>query len=364
MGRDYHTLLWLKILTDSRLTKSKIIKTYIALGGIDNIFKHSREDYERLSFLKEEDVDALLNDSFSEAQKVYDYMLSEGIGMISIDMQDYPESLLDIPTPPPVLFYRGDKGLLNEKHMVSIVGARTPSSYGKDITDSLSSSLAKSGFCVVSGMADGVDSIAHRGALSACGKTIAVLGSGVDVIYPKENFDLYSNLCKKGLVISEYLPKTRPEKYHFPERNKIIAALSGATCVTEAKEKSGSLITADLCLKYGRKLFAVPGSITSSLCKGTNTLIKNGASPVTDASDIAVFFGKDLAREEKKEENKNLSPEQNLILDAIEEKAVSIDVIKRKTGFSLTDLSTHLLLMELDGLIKQTGAGLYALASK
>ncbi len=198
----------------------------------------------------------------------------------------YPQRLKEIYLPPIVLFYRGNLSLLNQR-AVAIVGSRDHSKYAKDCICELIPVLVNDNIVVISGLARGVDTLAHEETLKVNGNTIAVIGSGLDVVYPPENGKLYDVIAKKGLILSEYPLQSRPLKFHFPYRNRIIAGLSHGVCVIEAKEKSGSLITANLALSENREVFAVPGSIFSIHSKGTNSLIEAGACLVSRSETIA-----------------------------------------------------------------------------
>ena len=198
----------------------------------------------------------------------------------------YPQRLKEIYLPPIVLFYRGNLSLLNQR-AVGIVGSREHSKYAKECIRDIIPTIVSDNIVVISGLARGVDTLAHEETLKANGNTIAVIGSGLDVVYPPENAQLYSVIASRGLILSEYPPMSRPLKCHFPYRNRIIAGLSHGVCVIEAKEKSGSLITANLALSENREVFAVPGSIFSSHSKGTNSLIEAGACLVSNGDTIS-----------------------------------------------------------------------------
>ena len=198
----------------------------------------------------------------------------------------YPQRLKEIYLPPIVLFYRGNLSLISQR-AVAIVGSRDHSKYAKDCIHELIPALVNDGIVVISGLARGVDTLAHEETLKVNGNTIAVIGSGLDVVYPSENLKLYDVIAKRGLILSEYPLQSRPLKFHFPYRNRIIAGLSHGVCVIEAKEKSGSLITANLALSENREVFAVPGSIFSIHSKGTNSLIEAGACLVSSGKTIS-----------------------------------------------------------------------------
>lgn len=232
----------------------------------------------------------LLNKDMSRAEEIMDHCEAHNIGILTQDSHRYPSSLLTIRGRPIVLYYKGSLPELSERLAVGIVGTRRVSEYGSSSAYSISYDLAKAGAIIVSGMASGTDGIAHQGALDAMGQTVAVLGSGIDVVYPKENLRLYQELIMRGTVISEYQPGSRPEGWHFPQRNRIISGLSQGVLVVEAAEKSGSLITAEHAKKQGRLLYAVPGKVGELTSLGTNGLIRQGAKMVTNANDILTDF--------------------------------------------------------------------------
>ena len=208
--------------------------------------------------------------------------------VIKIDIKSkyYPEKLRCIDSPPKELFCLGNLELMNAKS-IAIIGSRDYSNYGEKAAKDFSYNLAQNNICIISGLARGIDSFAHEACLVAGGKTIAVLGSGLDVIYPKENFGLFNKIIlNDGLVVSEYPLGTKPQKQNFPARNRIISGLSDGILVIEAKEKSGTNITVDFALEQGKDVFVVPGNIYSKTSNGTNFLIKEGATPVTNFLDI------------------------------------------------------------------------------
>lgn len=205
---------------------------------------------------------------------------------IDLDSKWYPEKLKNISSPPKQLFCLGNLELMNRKS-IAMIGSRNYSDYGKRATKEFTEGLAKNDICIVSGLAKGIDAFAHSGCLSIGGKTIAVLGSGLDVIYPKENTQLYHDIiAKDGLIISEYSLGTKAEKQHFPARNRIISGLSDGVLVIEARKNSGTNITVDFALEQGKDVFVIPGNIYSKTSDGTNFLIKEGAIPVTSYKDV------------------------------------------------------------------------------
>jgi DNA processing protein len=219
-------------------------------------------------------------------EHLLNYYYNKHIHLITIADAEYPILLKQIYDPPYVLYGLGQKDVLKQDKRLAVIGTRVPSKTGIQAVAKLIPPLAQKDWIIVSGMAKGIDSCAHWQSIQAGGRTIAVLGSGFNFIYPKENIHLFSKLSQKNLLLTEYPPNTPPQKWHFPARNRIISGLSQAVLVIEAKEKSGSLITADQALEQGRDVFAVPGSIFSDQSKGTNYLIQQGAKLVANEQDI------------------------------------------------------------------------------
>jgi DNA processing protein len=267
----------------------------------------------------------------------------------------FPPLLRAIHDPPPGLFVRGaaaDDVLVSPA--VAIVGARACSAYGSQVARLLGRELAGAGLVVVSGMARGIDGEAHRGALEAGGTTIAVLGCGIDRDYPAAHASLAREIESRGLVVSEYAPGVEPAPWRFPARNRIIAGLSQATVVVEARERSGALITADLALEEGREVFAVPGEITSGLSAGTNALLRLGATPVTSAADVLERFGLEPAQAEQPE----LEPEAERVYARLRDGPASADELARASGLEAGALAAILTELELAGLTSEA-EGLY-----
>lgn len=241
--------------------------------------------------LSNECVKEIVNHEYRQnLEKFQEYMKVNNIKMITVKDQEYSEKLRNIYDKPIVLFAKGNLQLLNTKS-VAIVGSRDCSNYGENIAKMMSYNLAKENICVISGLAKGIDKFAHIGALDAGGKTIAVIGNGLDYIYPYENKNLYERILKNnGLIVTEYIIGTKPKKLNFPARNRIISALSDAIIVVEAKEKSGALITAEFGLEHGKEVFAVPGNIDNENSKGTNSLIKDGANILLNHKDVIEYL--------------------------------------------------------------------------
>ena len=223
--------------------------------------------------------------------------LEGGIGVITPEDTDYPALLKETKNHPKRLYYAGDIGLLRTR-CISVVGSRTTTAYGRNTAKAIGAMLARSGVTVVSGMAAGIDTCAHEGALSEEGNTIAVLGCGVDICFPKENLSLMRRIKRKGLVLSEYPPGTEPVSYNFPRRNRIISGLSEMTIVIQARNSSGALITAEIAMDQGREVLAVPGNIDSQYNLGSNKLILEGADPLIRIEDLREVLGLGGRKEE------------------------------------------------------------------
>lgn len=269
----------------------------------------------------------------------------------------YPEQLREIPDPPLVLYALGNVSLLGS-HCVAMVGSRSATTYGRRAAWLLAENLTASGVTVVSGMALGIDSEAHNGALKNGGTTIAVLGSGLDVVYPMQNRPLYDQLRTKGLLLSEYPLGTRPDGFRFPARNRIIAGLSQGVVVVEAARKSGSLITAQLALDFGREIFAVPGQIDSMNCEGAHWLLQEGAKLVASGRDILeelqlrLDAGSGTEAKEGGEPLSCLEPDAITLLQQLDVYPVSRDEVSARTGFAPSRLSELFLFLELEGHIE------------
>jgi DNA processing protein len=278
-----------------------------------------------------------------------------GVRWLVRSAPEYPPLLRAIHDPPPVLFLRGaaDVSLLRDA-AVAVVGARLCSPYGAQVSRTLGRELAAAGLVVVSGLARGIDGEAHRGALEAGGRTVAVLGCGVDRDYPAAHRELARRICESGLVVSEYAPGVEPAPWRFPARNRIIAGLAGATVVVEARERSGALITADLALEEGREVFAVPGEITSALSTGTNDLLRLGAGPLTSSKDVLELF--DLAPPAVP--GAEVGAEAATVLARLRDGPAGADELVRSTGLDVATVAAALTELELAGLAAE-GGGIY-----
>jgi DNA processing protein len=266
----------------------------------------------------------------------------------------YPPLLAELHDPPHELFVRGEAEVLGEVG-VAVVGARSCSSYGAQVARSIARELALAGMVVVSGLARGVDGEAHRGALEGGGRTVAVLGCGIDRDYPRSHAELARRVAASGAVVSEYPAGVEPAPWRFPARNRIIAGLALATVVVEARERSGALITADFALELGRDVFAVPGEITSSLSAGTNDLLRQGAAPLTSVRDVLDALGIEAVDERRAA---TVSGAAAALLGLLGDGARGADELTRETGLPAGEVAGALVELELAGLAAQAN-GVY-----
>jgi DNA processing protein len=265
----------------------------------------------------------------------------------------YPSLLGQLHDPPARLYVRGAADVLSEP-CVAVVGARSCSAYGAQVARSLAGELASAGIAVVSGLARGIDGEAHRGALAAGGRTVAVLGCGIDRDYPRSHAELARRICSEGAIVSEYPPGVEPAPWRFPARNRIIAGLCAATIVVEARERSGALITADFALELGREVFAVPGEITSALSAGTNDLLRQGAAPILSARDVLSALG----LEPEARPPPSVSHAAARVLELLADGARGADALVRSSGRSTAAIGAALIELELAGLVTEAD-GLY-----
>lgn len=288
------------------------------------------------------------------------------IKTISIEDEGYPERLREISNPPKVLYCRGK--LITDEDCFGIVGIRIPSPYGKQIAMNFAADLSQAGLTIVSGLAPGIDTVSHQTVVEQGKRTIAVLGTGLDEksLYPRSNLKLAQKILETGgCLISEYPSGTRGSNFSFPQRNRIISGLSSGVLIIEAKQKSGALITADWARKQKRKIFAVPGSIYSQNSKGCHFLIKQGAKLVENAQDILMELKKlnlGLLMSDINSQITGDNKQENLVLEALKEKALYVDEIIEKTKLTPAQANSALAVLEMKGIIKDLGGNIYALS--
>ncbi len=336
-----------------------------------DVFNAKRTELNKIKGISSKAICGIINcKSFGDSKKELDIIEKSGFRIVTMNDPMYPCLLKYIPDPPALLSYLGN--LDNANPCISIVGSRKATSYGVNVSSKLGYDLALRGFRIVSGMARGIDSAAHKGALKAKGKTIAVLGTGLGRIYPRENRKLFYEIADNGAVISEFNVNTGPDARNFPIRNRIISGISTGTIVVEAAMRSGSLITARLAADYCREVFAVPGSIHSFKSMGTHDLLKHGAKLVENYRDVIEELHHMVHPEEiitfpDKKNTKKLTPQQyfnedkyqRAVMDIIESYPQHIDIIIEKSGLDAGGISAALLDLELQGIIKQTPGKLF-----
>lgn len=325
---------------------------------LEDMFQAPAQDLISLGIAPDKAAEIVSSRLRDRAAGVLEWAGKKGYFVLTIDDDAYPDLLRETFDPPPVLYGAGRIGILKEP-CVAVVGARRPTPLGRAVAEKLSRDLASCGLVVVSGMAVGIDSLAHWGALKE-GRSVAVLGSGLDCLYPRENRGLFKKIAEEGAVISEFPPSSPPLGFHFPLRNRIISGLSYGVVVVEASRYSGSLITARLALEQNREVMAVPGNITSDLSSGTNWLLKQGAKLVETWRDVVEEFPSPLrerllSREAAEEKTMpELSPEEEKIFAGLRpDELTPIDEIVERSEASVSEVLTLLLSLELKGLVRQ-----------
>ena len=307
---------------------------------------------------------------FTEAEAQIALARNNGASIFTLASPDYPPYLKEIFAPPPVLFLRGDASVFS-RHAVAIVGTRNATAYGKAVTRSITGELVEHGLVIVSGLARGIDTVAHRSCVDKGGSTVAVLGCGIDRIYPADNAELGEEICAKGALISEFPMGTAPEPFNFPRRNRIIAGLSAGVLVVEGGEKSGGLITASYALQQGRDVFAVPGPITSPQSVGTFNLLRDGAIPARsghEMADVLSLIGNSQLKSRASvgvlvsAPVSLLTEAERAIYDTLSETPRRMDELSTLTGKTIMQLFDVLLNLELKGLAQQLGGQCYVRA--
>jgi len=302
---------------------------------------------------------------YSWVKRKGEYSRNKGEPVWPLALADewYPALLKEIDSPPFLIYIKGQKNeVFGKKDFFSwpslgVVGTRRITAYGRQVTALLVQDLAEAGLVIISGLAWGVDSLAHQTALRSGGKTIAVLGCGIDMIYPPQAYQLSQEIAQKGLIISEFPPGMPPLPGNFPSRNRIIAGLSRGVLVTEGAQKSGSLITASLAANFGREVFAVPGPITYPLCAGPIFLLKNGAKLVSTAEDVLEEFSLEGRKSLKSASQNDLSAEEKVIIDFLSGENLTVDEIIKKASWPAEKVNSFLGLLEIKGLVKNLGRG-------
>lgn len=298
----------------------------------------------------------LLFDNLKTFDNVFDIYQKNNINVLTYISPYYPDRLKNIDNPPFVLYCMGDITLLNSQS-IGIVGSRKVTSYGRIVTEKFATALAKAGLTVISGLAHGVDSIAHQSTLDVNGKTIAVLGGGFANIYPAENYGLALKIAKNGLLVTEYNYYQSNEAFHFPLRNRIIAGLSDGVLITEASEQSGTMHTKNYAIDYGKELYLVPGNITSTSSSGCNNAIKNlQGAIVLSPQDILDNYNIQLRI---KDEKIQLTDEERMVVDIIGDEELPFQLIALQSKLDINKLNSLLISMQLKGIIKKVAGNCY-----
>ncbi|NLG52582.1 MAG: DNA-protecting protein DprA [Clostridiales bacterium] len=382
---------WIWLTTLKGIGPKKAARLLDRFGTPEKIHAAPPEEFEEVRELNLADRQVLLNKSLDGAERILEVCARKNIEILTIHDTEYPERLKNIDTPPPVLYLRGKLPDIDDTPVIAIVGSRRSTPYGLGAAEKISSEISRGGGIVVSGMARGIDSAAHIGALNAGKPTAAVLGCGVDVCYPKENKRLMESIICTGAVISEYPPGTGPEASNFPPRNRIISGLSVGVVVIEAPGRSGSLITANYALEQNRDVFAVPGNIDKASNEGVNNLIKDGAKLVTSGEDVLceyicrfphriniddIYSRKNPGEQKTPERTRpdldgileklreKISDEELTLVKAIGTDTPHIDEIIAKSGFPAQNALSCLTMLEIKGIVSQLSGKRFALSDK
>ncbi len=355
MNKEEKAVLWLSLFEFVGNKKAHLlIEKY---GSAYSIY----ENKEKLkSEFKDDEFQKIIY--ASEMEYIDQYISNcnnQNIGIITFKSENYPKKLLDIDTTPLVLYYKGDYSILNSPS-IAIVGTRRATKYGKDITHQFSYNLSKSGLVIISGLADGIDTIAHSATLEAKGKTIAVLGSGLNEVYPANNIQLAKLIVENGgLLLSEYKPNEKPKSYYFPFRNRIIAGLSNGVLITEATLNSGSMHTKNYALEYGKELFVIPGRITDIYSFGCNSVIKSlQGSMVLSVEDILEVYH--LKNEGIISNAMQLTLDEQLILSVLSTNELHYEELLEGTKLDVKVLNTLLMKLEMKKVIKKLPGNFYS----
>ena len=367
--------IWLAELIRNGKRVNELLEHF---GSPEEVFHASMRELKQVPSLRDEDREAILCHDLTLAEGIRAACKEKGIHIVTYQDSTYPASLRSIPNPPLVIYYYGELPEFSEVLSVAVVGTRHASFYGRSIAENLGNRLAKSGVCLVSGMAEGVDSASTRGAIKAGNPGVVVLGTPIDVCYPRSSRDVYDVLKKDGAVISEYPPGGETFQTNFPARNRIISGLSQGVVVVEAPLRSGSLITARMALEQGRDVFVVPGNIDVPSFEGSNRLLVNGeGKAITSVRDILVEYEglykkvlsaseaekglhiKSVEEEPTSAFSEPTDPATEAIKKALVKEGLSAEDIMTITSLAPSDLQFKLTLMELEGTIKSDGGKFY-----
>lgn len=355
---------WIAFSSIEEVGSKFVQRLYNYFGDIEKAFNSSLSDLSNIDGLNIKQAQNFIEKRDKlNIDKVVDEILRRNLSYITFDDEKYPHLLKNISDPPMILYVKGDLDSCNLNRTLAIVGSRKASTNAKDVLAKILSELRNTDICIVSGLASGIDTSAHQGALSNNLKTIGVIASGFDFIYPTANKDLYKKIEENnGAIITEYFPTIEPLKWHFPQRNRIVSGLSHGTLVAEAAIKSGALITANLCLEQGRELMCIPGLVSNPNTQGIYKLLKQGAAMVTCAEDILNALNWEVKIETiDKKADSEYSEDEAKILNSIEIEPKTFDIISSETGIEFNTLLVCLTNLELQGTIKQVDGEKYKL---
>ncbi|HEY5994500.1 MAG TPA: DNA-processing protein DprA [Gallionellaceae bacterium] len=359
MPLDSELASWVALTQVPGLGGEGLRRLLMAFGSPQQVFAASRLSL--MQHVKPAVADAIARGADETGlDTLADWLAAEGNSIITLADEDYPQALLNIPDPPPLLYIKGNRTLLSQPS-VAVVGSRNATAQGIGHAEAFSRAISAAGLCIVSGMAHGIDSAAHRGGLSERGSSIAVVGTGLDRVYPAVNRELAHALATGGLLVSEFSLGTPPLASNFPRRNRIISGLSLGCLVVEASVQSGSLITARMALEQGREVFAIPGSIHSPQAKGCHSLIKQGAKLVESAQDVldeleCYLLGRPVAASAPQD---TASLPEHPVLAHMGFDPLGMDVLGERSGLTVEALSAILLQLELEGRVAVLPGGLY-----
>lgn len=354
----YQKTLWVGLGEIAGIGSQTFCQLLKAFGSPANVYAAS---YYQLTEIVSEKIAIEIGKGFDEVRfaDTTTWLSQPNNHLVTLADEYYPKALLEISDPPPFLYAKGNLALLNQPS-IAVVGSRNASVQGEKNAEAFAQGLCEYGLCVVSGLALGIDGAAHRGALKATGATIAVVGTGLDIVYPAKHRELAHQIVQRGLIISEFSLGTPSKPQNFPKRNRIISGLSLGCLVVEANLQSGSQITARLAAEQGREVFAIPGSIHSPMAKGCHQLIKQGAKLVDDLRDIIDELG--IIKNDSKNSKIGAEPQvttEHQLLDLIGFEPISIEAIVHLSDLTVSEVSSILMLLELEGKITNLAGGLY-----
>lgn len=371
-------LMWLHL--KQSISPAKARSMIERLGSAEKVYLSDKTTFQEMGITNSVILRELMDKSIKKADQQINMASQLGIKLICFGADDYPEILYEIPDPPLILYVRGEASVLQRRNIFCIVGTRRSTAYGMSAAIGIAEQLARCGMIIISGVAMGIDSAAHRGAVRGEGKTIGVMGCGLDIEYPSENFEVRKSIIENGALISEFPIGTPPIGSNFPRRNRILSALSLGVAVMEASERSGALITAKYAAEQGRDVFALPGNISNPMSAGTNRLIQDGASIITGADDIIaeylLRYPEFFPLHELTEDNEQLGPSsvettalqneavtnyEKSVLAVLNKEPMHVNEIVRLTSLAVKDVQSMITILQIKGKIKEYPGNQYSI---